>query len=53
MIGESGGLKLYCGENEDQRGGRLVWKGVYPKFTSDILPNRKDIRTQVRVGYII
>ncbi|MEA1895932.1 MAG: hypothetical protein U9N36_12220 [Euryarchaeota archaeon] len=28
-------------------GSRGVWKGVYPKFTSDILPNQKDMRTRV------
>ena len=42
-------LKLYCKEKGDQGDGRFVRKGIYPKFTSDISPNRKDIRTRVRM----
>ena len=37
---------VVCAERENQGDGRFVRKDVYPKFTSDIPPNWKDIRTE-------
>ena len=45
-------LKLYYREKGDRGDSRFVWKGAYLKFTSDISPNWKDIRTRVRVCYV-
>ena len=42
-------LGLYAREGKNHGDDRFVWNGVYPKFTSDIPPNRKDMRTRVRV----
>jgi hypothetical protein len=39
------GFGIVCAERENQGDGRFVWKDMYPKFTSDIPLNRKDMRT--------